>query len=117
MSFAPEDGDEDDGRSPSSASRARRSSSAPAAAGRARLPARATTASTIGRSPERDIFLDDVTVSRRHAVLVQAKTGFTIEDHGQPERHVREPAARRARELEDGDEVQIGKYKLTFLER
>src|SRR6266705_3281655 len=37
---------------------------------------------TIGRSPDCDIFLDDVTVSRTHAVLVQKDGGYFIEDHG-----------------------------------
>jgi pSer/pThr/pTyr-binding forkhead associated (FHA) protein len=71
----------------------------------------------IGRSPDCDVFLDDVTVSRRHAVLVRAGDAFTIEDQGSlngtfVNRHRIESAR-----LEDGDEVQIGKYKLTFLDR
>jgi pSer/pThr/pTyr-binding forkhead associated (FHA) protein len=70
---------------------------------------------TVGRSPDSDIFLDDVTVSRRHALIKQAEGGFLIEDQGSLNgtflnRHRIESAP-----LEDGDEVQIGKYKLTFL--
>jgi pSer/pThr/pTyr-binding forkhead associated (FHA) protein len=70
---------------------------------------------TVGRSPDSDIFLDDVTVSRRHALIKQAERGFLIEDQGSLNgtflnRHRIESAP-----LEDGDEVQIGKYKLTFL--
>jgi pSer/pThr/pTyr-binding forkhead associated (FHA) protein len=72
---------------------------------------------TIGRSPECDIFLDDVTVSRNHAVLHRRGPGFLIEDQGSlngtfVNRHRVESSP-----LADGDEVQIGKYKLTFLVR
>ena len=70
---------------------------------------------TIGRSPDCDIFLDDVTVSRKHAVFVQKDNGFFIEDQGS----LNGTFVNRARidriELENGDEVQIGKYRLTFL--
>lgn len=72
---------------------------------------------TIGRSLDADIFLDDVTVSRRHALLVRRSGVFTIED----QRSLNGTFVNRRRvdasELSDGDEVQIGKYKLTFLER
>jgi hypothetical protein len=73
---------------------------------------------TIGRSPDCDIFLDDVTVSRRHAVLEHTDDRFTIEDQGSlngtfVNRRRIEPRA----ELSDGDELQIGKYRLTFLQK
>lgn len=71
---------------------------------------------TIGRNPESHLFLDDVTVSRHHARVIRDATGFAVEDlnslngtyvnRGRVERH----------HLTDGDEVQIGKYKLAFLE-
>ena len=72
---------------------------------------------TIGRSPDCDIFLDDVTVSRNHAVLHRDGDAFTIEDQGSlngtfVNRHRVESA-----ELEDGDELQIGKYRLIFLSK
>jgi pSer/pThr/pTyr-binding forkhead associated (FHA) protein len=71
----------------------------------------------IGRSPESDVFLDDVTVSRKHATLVRDDTGYAIEDGGSLNgTYVNRRRVERAR-LEDGDEVQIGKYRLTYLER
>jgi pSer/pThr/pTyr-binding forkhead associated (FHA) protein len=72
---------------------------------------------TIGRSPDADIFLDDVTVSRRHAVLVRQGRGFAVEDLGSLNGTFVNRKRVDAKTLEDGDEVQIGKYKLTFLER
>ena len=72
---------------------------------------------TIGRSPHSDLFLDDVTVSRHHARIVRDEDGFLVEDlnslngtyvnRKRIERHV----------LTNGDELQIGKFKLAFLER
>ena len=71
----------------------------------------------IGRSPDCDVFLDDVTVSRRHAILVREDGEFTIEDQGSLNgTFVNRKRIETAR-LEDGDEVQIGKYRLTFLNR
>jgi FHA domain-containing protein/zinc ribbon protein len=71
----------------------------------------------VGRSPESDVFLDDVTVSRSHAVLVRDDAGYAIEDGGSLNgTYVNRRRVERAR-LEDGDEVQIGKYRLTYLER
>ena len=71
----------------------------------------------IDRSPECDVFLDDVTVSRRHAELLQQGERFTIRDLGSlngtfVNRHRVESV-----ELHDDDEVQVGKYRLTFLQR
>ena len=71
----------------------------------------------IGRSPDCDIFLDDVTVSRRHAIVAKGAGTFTIEDLGSLNgtflnRHRIEKA-----ELENGDEIQIGKYRLILLGR
>jgi len=73
---------------------------------------------TIGRSPDNDIFLDDVTVSRKHAVLLQSEGEFRIEDLGSlngtfvNRRRIDSPAR-----LQSGDEVQIGKYRLSFISK
>ena len=69
----------------------------------------------IGRSPECDVFLDDVTVSRRHALVVRKNGQFIIEDKGSLNGTFLNRRRIESGELEDGDEVQIGKYKLTFL--
>jgi hypothetical protein len=72
---------------------------------------------TIGRSPDCGIFLDDVTVSRKHAVLTNRNGTFTIEDLGSLNGTFVNRKRVENGELEDGDEVQIGKYRLTFLNR
>jgi hypothetical protein len=72
---------------------------------------------TIGRSPDCDIFLDDVTVSRNHAVLIDDSGRFTIEDQGSLNGTYVNRSRVESAELEDGDELQIGKYRLTFLSR
>ena len=70
---------------------------------------------TIGRSPDCDVFLDDVTVSRRHALLVERDGGFFIEDLGSLNGTFVNRKRVESAQLEDGDELQIGKYRLTFL--
>ena len=72
---------------------------------------------TIGRSPDCGIFLDDVTVSRKHAVLVDRNGGFFIEDQGSLNGTFVNRKRVEAAQLEDGDELQIGKYRLTFFDR
>ena len=72
---------------------------------------------TVGRSPDCEIFLDDVTVSRKHAVLVRSGDGFTIADEGSLNGTFVNKRRVENAELEDGDELQIGKYRLTFLSR
>ena len=72
---------------------------------------------TIGRSPDCDIFLDDVTVSRNHAVLVERDGRFFVEDQGSLNGTFVNRRRIDNQELENGDELQIGKYRLTFVER
>jgi hypothetical protein len=72
---------------------------------------------TIGRSPDCGIFLDDVTVSRKHAVLTERDGGFFIEDQGSLNGTFVNRKRVEAAQLEDGDELQIGKYRLTFFNR
>ena len=71
----------------------------------------------IGRSPECDVFLDDVTVSRKHAELIRDGETFTISDLGSLNGTFVNKKRIESAELEDDDEVQIGKYRLTFLRR
>jgi hypothetical protein len=71
----------------------------------------------VGRSPECDIFLDDVTVSRRHAEIVREGDAFTIRDLGSLNGTYVNKKRIESTELSDDDEVQIGKYRLTFLAR
>jgi FHA domain-containing protein/zinc ribbon protein len=70
---------------------------------------------TIGRSPDCDIFLDDVTVSRRHAVLIARGDEFFIEDQGSLNGTYVNRRRIESERLESGDELQVGKYRLTFL--
>ena len=72
---------------------------------------------TIGRSPDCGIFLDDVTVSRRHAVLAERNGQFWIEDLGSLNGTFLNRKRIESSPLADGDELQIGKYRMTFLSR
>jgi len=69
----------------------------------------------IGRSPDCDIFLDDVTVSRNHAVLVERDGRFFVEDEGSLNGTFVNRRRIDSAPLEEGDEVQIGKYRMTFI--
>ncbi|WP_377642459.1 FHA domain-containing protein [Oryzobacter terrae] len=67
-----------------------------------------------GRHPDSDIFLDDVTVSRKHAVFTRTGGGFVVRDVGSlngtyVNRELVDEAV-----LRTGDEVQIGKFRLVF---
>jgi hypothetical protein len=72
---------------------------------------------TIGRRPESDIFLDDVTVSRDHALIVRRGGEHHLDDLGSLNGTYVNRRRIDSHRLEDGDEIQIGKYKLTFLGR
>ncbi|HEX3650034.1 MAG TPA: FHA domain-containing protein [Pseudonocardiaceae bacterium] len=68
-----------------------------------------------GRHPDSDIFLDDVTVSRRHAEFRREGGEFVVIDVGSLNGTYvnREPVDQAV--LANGDEVQIGKFRLVFL--
>ena len=70
---------------------------------------------TAGRHPDSDIFLDDVTVSRRHAEFRRdAGGGFTLADAGSLNGSYLNRTRIDASPLAGGDEVQIGKFRLMF---
>jgi hypothetical protein len=75
-----------------------------------------TTPTTIGRSPECAVFLDDVTVSRKHAVVTRDGDRWRLEDQGSLNGTFVNRERVESAELSDGDELQIGKYRLTFLQ-
>jgi len=70
----------------------------------------------IGRSPECEIFLDDVTVSRNHAVLIARAGGYVVEDLGSLNGTFVNRRRIDTAVLHGGDELQIGKYRMTFIE-
>lgn len=69
---------------------------------------------TAGRHPESEIFLDDITVSRRHVEFRRGASGFTVSDVGS----LNGTYVNRDRidevEIQNGDEVQVGKFRLVF---
>jgi hypothetical protein len=69
----------------------------------------------IGRSPDCEIFLDDVTVSRNHAVLVQENGKFRVEDQGSLNGTFVNRKRIDSAPIAEGDELQIGKYRMTFI--
>jgi pSer/pThr/pTyr-binding forkhead associated (FHA) protein len=72
---------------------------------------------TVGRRPDSDVFLDDVTVSRDHAIIVKRGGDYYIDDMGSLNGTYVNRSRIESHKLTDGDELQIGKYKLAFLSR
>ncbi len=72
---------------------------------------------TVGRRPDSDIFLDDVTVSRDHAVIVRRGNDYFLDDCGSLNGTYVNRRRIESHRLADGDELQVGKYKLAFLSR
>jgi pSer/pThr/pTyr-binding forkhead associated (FHA) protein len=70
---------------------------------------------SIGRRPDADIFLDDVTVSRDHALLVRRGEDWYLDDCGSLNGTYVNRRRLESHRLAEGDELQIGKYKLAFL--
>ena len=69
---------------------------------------------TVGRHPESDIFLDDVTVSRRHAEFHRSADGFSVRDVGSLNGTYLNRERLEESPLTGGDEVQIGKFRLVY---
>ena len=69
---------------------------------------------TAGRHPDSEIFLDDVTVSRRHAEFVRGPQGFTVRDVGSLNGTYVNRDRIDSKVLSGGDEVQIGKFRLVY---
>lgn len=67
-----------------------------------------------GRHPESDIFLDDITVSRRHAEIRRIEDGYSIVDMGSLNGTYVNKIRVEESGLSSGDEIQIGKFKLIF---
>ena len=70
---------------------------------------------TAGRHPEADIFLDDVTVSRRHAEFRRNDGEFEVVDVGSLNGTYVNREPRNSQTLSTGDEIQIGKFRLVFI--
>lgn len=67
-----------------------------------------------GRHPDADIFLDDVTVSRKHAEFIRSGKQFQVRDLGSMNGTYVAGQSIETASLKNGDEIQIGKYRLTF---
>lgn len=70
---------------------------------------------TVGRSPSCNIFLDDVTVSRKHAEILQGTRGFRISDAGSLNGTYVNRVRVDSVDLRNGDEIQVGKYRFKFV--
>ena len=70
---------------------------------------------SIGRSPESEIFLDDVTVSRSHAVIEHNGSAFALNDLGSLNGTYINNQSLKTSPLTSGDEIQIGKFHLIFI--
>lgn len=70
---------------------------------------------TVGRHPDSDVFLDDVTVSRRHAEIERRSDGFVVRDVGSLNGTYLNRERIETADLANGDELQIGKFRLVFL--
>ena len=80
------------------------------------LDSRTNNEITIGRSPSSTVFLDDVTVSRKHAVVLHDQTGWIIKDAGSLNGTYVNRVLVESSILHSQDEVQVGKYRFVFIE-
>ncbi|WP_071128284.1 FHA domain-containing protein [Varibaculum massiliense] len=69
---------------------------------------------SVGRKPKCDIFLDDVTVSRKHAIFVREDTGYVMRDAGSLNGTYVNRERVDSAQLKTGDIVQIGKYRMVY---
>jgi len=70
---------------------------------------------TVGRGQESSIFLDDVTVSRKHAEIMHGQSGYRIRDVGSLNGTYVNRVRVDAVDLRNGDEIQVGKYRFRFV--
>ncbi len=71
---------------------------------------------TVGRHPDSDIFLDDVTVSRRHVEVEQTTKGYVVRDVGSLNgTYLNHQRIDGDHPMENGDELQVGRFKLVFV--
>lgn len=70
---------------------------------------------SLGRDPDSDIFLDDITVSRRHAEVARDGARYSIRDVGSLNGTYVNLKLVEQGDLREGDEVQVGKFKLVFV--
>lgn len=71
----------------------------------------------LGRHPDSEIFLDDITVSRRHADVARTDHGYTVTDAGSLNGTYVNQERIDSTALKHGDELQVGKFRLVFFER
>ena len=69
----------------------------------------------LGRHPDSEIMLDDITVSRRHAEILRSRNGYTVRDAGSLNGTYLNRERIDEAVLSNGDELQIGRFKLVFL--
>jgi pSer/pThr/pTyr-binding forkhead associated (FHA) protein len=74
-------------------------------------------ATSVGRHPNSDIFLDDVTASRRHAEFRRENGQFVVVDIGSLNGTFVNRKPVQSSVLANGDEIQIGKFRLVFIDQ
>ncbi len=74
----------------------------------------ASTGTSLGRHPESDVFLDDITVSRRHAVIERDDDEWRVRDAGSLNGTYVNGERIETAPLAEGDEIQVGRYLLSF---
>ena len=71
---------------------------------------------TVGRHPDSDIFLDDVTVSRRHVEIERTRSGYVVRDVGSLNgTYLNQKRIDGEVPMTNGDELQVGRFKLVFV--